>query len=1256
MVSSLLSLGVPPGLAAANEADFSYSPLGEGTAVITGYTGSSKDVVIPGTINGLTVVSIGDNAFLNKGITSVTIPSSVTSIGSGAFYKNQLTSVEIPSSVTSIGDWAFAYNFLTSVEIPSSVTSIGSGAFNNNKLTSVNIPESVNRIESGAFDDNPLIYVVIPNNTIIIANSSVFGNNATIIASDSSKGKSHADNRGHPFIDIQDANPDRILIQSVGGGDYWGTVTVTVNSPYLPNAYYQWSKSSILPAFSADDWTAFTSGNTISTPSEEGRWYLHVLAKTATGGSWALRSEALLVDLVSPVIRVGQVPNGWFSQMELGISVEENESGVDVVKYLPGQLDAEDFADVGEPVALTDNQGTIKIGENGWHTIYAKDKAGNEAVERIEIMNIDSDPPLIDLSPSTTEPTNRDVVVTVSVTDDKSGVKATKWAAGERETEYFTSAGTAFSGSFTVTANGTYTVYAEDAAGNAAVKTIAIANIFKTGPSIDLEASTDAPTNRPITVTVDVQAEAGVDEVKYDFDDRDAAYFQTGGTTLDTSNPRITVTDNGRLTVYARDRAGNEAVESIRIDNIDYIPPTILALTPSVTEPTNQDVVVTVVVTDDGSGVTVTKWVYGQYDETYFLAGGTPFSGGFSAPMNGTYTVYAEDAAGNNAVATITIANIFKTVPSILLTPAPTEPANRAVTVTVFVHAESGLAEVKYAFGKLDAADFATTGTTLDTSDPQITVESNGWLTVYARDKAGNEAVQRIEIGNIDYIPPSIVELTPSTTEPTNQDVVVTANVMDDKSGVKATKWAAGERETEYFTSAGTAFSGSFTVTANGTYTVYAEDAAGNAAVKTIAIANIFKTGPTIGLEPSTESLTNQPVTVTVGVQAEAGVDVVKYDFDDRDAAYFQTGGTTLDTSEPQIIVESNGWLTVYARDRAGNEAIRKLEVRNLDLVKPVITLIGDAEIRVPLGSAFTDPGYTAFDNRDQDITEQVRVSGDTVDTSAEGVYTILYDVRDRAGNDADQVSRIVQVYRPSTGPVVTAPGSGTGTPAAGDEPAAPEEPAEAGESVAEEPTERPAEQPRDNPETTVPAFRDAEGHWAAGDIRRAAEMGLVSGYPDGTMQPNRPITRAEFLVLLIRALDLIGSGEAAGDGATTAGSSLSFTDADRIGAWAREAIARAVGLGITSGYPDGTFRPGAPITRAEMAVMIARALGLTATESGTGFADDADIPAWAKGAVEVLRKQNLLQGRNDSRFAPNESATRAEVVVMLLRMLDMRE
>ncbi len=89
-------------------------------------------VVIPSTLGGCKVTSIGDWAFEGRsGLTSVTIPSGVTRIGDWAFeYCRALTSVEIPSSVTRIGDWAFSScSGLTSVTIPSSVTRIGDWAF-----------------------------------------------------------------------------------------------------------------------------------------------------------------------------------------------------------------------------------------------------------------------------------------------------------------------------------------------------------------------------------------------------------------------------------------------------------------------------------------------------------------------------------------------------------------------------------------------------------------------------------------------------------------------------------------------------------------------------------------------------------------------------------------------------------------------------------------------------------------------------------------------------------------------------------------------------------------------------------------------------------------------------------------------------------------------------------------------------------------------------------------------------------------------
>jgi len=93
---------------------------------------------------------------------------------------------------------------------------------------------------------------------------------------------------------------------------------------------------------------------------------------------------------------------------------------------------------------------------------------------------------------------------------------------------------------------------------------------------------------------------------------------------------------------------------------------------------------------------------------------------------------------------------------------------------------------------------------------------------------------------------------------------------------------------------------------------------------------------------------------------------------------------------------------------------------------------------------------------------------------------------------------------------------------------------------------------------------------------------------------------------------------------------------------------------GIVTGYADGTFRPDAYITRAEMAVMIARALGMAVgAEIRTAFADDQEIPTWAKGAVEALRQQGIIQGREGNRFSPRDTATRAEAAVMLLRMME---
>lgn len=80
------------------------------------------------------------------------------------------------------------------------------------------------------------------------------------------------------------------------------------------------------------------------------------------------------------------------------------------------------------------------------------------------------------------------------------------------------------------------------------------------------------------------------------------------------------------------------------------------------------------------------------------------------------------------------------------------------------------------------------------------------------------------------------------------------------------------------------------------------------------------------------------------------------------------------------------------------------------DAEAPVITLLGANPLELNVGDVYTDPGATASDNIDGDLTSSIIVGGDTVDTSTAGSYNVTYDVTDAAGNAATQVTRVVNV------------------------------------------------------------------------------------------------------------------------------------------------------------------------------------------------------------------------------------------------------
>lgn len=928
-------------------------------------------------------------------------------------------------------------------------------------------------------------------------------------------------------------------------------------------------------------------------------------------------------------------------------------SGVQIKKWAEGRQKASFFHHNGD---LPLGGMVFTASNNGWYSWYAKDRAGNETVQFIEIGNIDRVSPSLTLTSSPTEWTSGSVQITASTVDDLSGVKLTRWAEGNQPLAFFKNGGgTMFSDSFTVTDNGIYTVYAEDQAGNAVIEQITIDNLDTIPPAISLTLSTTEPTQTDIAITVDASdQESGIGIVKWAAGRQPASYFAAEGNTLQGTG--FTVSENGLYTVYAKDKAGNEQIQTVEITNLYKSGPS-LRLSLDNPDWANNPVRIQLDVTDNGSGIAVQKWAAGHHDSDYFNNEGTSFTGSsFTVDSNGVYTVYIKDNAGYEAVAVIEVTRMDNERP-IISEPKLTPSTWTSQDVEVWISGmdNSGVISLmKWSAGVQDEFYFEQGRGTV--FQDVFTVDANGEYTVYAKDAAGNGNVRSFHVSNIDREEP-IIHLQPSIKDPTNQNVAVTADVYGTLSPIMSTKWAPGIQPLSYFEAEGNDFNGTFEAELNGWYTVYAESAAGNKTIETIEVMNIFKEVPVIQVAVSPSVPTQTDVTVTASVYAPHPLVESKLAFGQQDASYFAHGG-----GEPWsdgLEVHDNGWITYYVRDHAGNESVKLVEITNIDREKPVITLLGDSRISLVQGSDYTDPGAMANDNLDGDLTDRIEVEG-KVDTSRPGQYTLRYSVADRAGNEAEEAVRTVNVTpRPGggvTGPTDPTPGSGGSDPNPssvdkGDKneglpgsistptptPTTPAPGNDGGSSAAQPP-----------PSKQTPALTDITGHWAESDIQALYDLKLVKGYPDGSYKPDRPVTRAEFVALLIRSLGLKGQYNAA------------FQDIKNH--WAGDAIRTALAHGIIGGYSSRAFGPDDPITREQMAVMLANSsqlVSLSSSVSGTNltsFKDQGSISTWAKQQVSDVVENELMNGYPGGSFLPRGLATRAEVAAVIHRFINVIE
>ncbi len=184
---------------------------------------------------------------------------------------------------------------------------------------------------------------------------------------------------------------------------------------------------------------------------------------------------------------------------------------------------------------------------------------------------------------------------------------------------------------------------------------------------------------------------------------------------------------------------------------------------------------------------------------------------------------------------------------------------------------------------------------------------------------------------------------------------------------------------------------------------------------------------------------------------------------------------------------------------------------------------------------------------------------------------------------------------------------------------------------------------PIDSTASTTVLFSDLEDHWAGEPLKKWAAAGLIKGYPNGTFQPDRTVNRGEAFALINRSFGL-------NEQIPIDFSDLAASD------WEYEDVAKAMMAGYVKGFADGTVGVKKSLSRQEAAVIISRLLGLDTNGDSAAvdvFTDEKHISQWSRAAVAAMAAAQLMKGYDDGSFKPEAFITRAELVVLLDRALN---
>jgi hypothetical protein len=777
--------------------------------------------------------------------------------------------------------------------------------------------------------------------------------------------------------------------------------TVTDATSGLAEAFYQWSADGVDEA----GWQALTSGATLMTPEDmSGAYRLYIKAVDAAGNQAALERGSYNLDNDVPEVGTNNTDYTWKTK-DITVALDYADAGGSGLASSQYQItDSASTPDIWQDYA-----GSLILSDSGTFYVHyqVSDHAGNTRSSSYGPYQLDKESPVISVTPESGNWARSHSVV-ATVTDATSGLAEAfyQWSADgvdEAGWQALTSGATLMTPE---DMSGAYRLYikAVDAAGNQAALERGSYNLDNDVPEVGTNNTDYTWKTKDITVALDYADAGGSGLASSQYQITDSA--STPDIWQDYAGSLI-LSDSGTFYVHYQvsDHAGNTRSSSYGPYQLDKESPVISVTPESGNWARSHSVVATVTDATSGLAEAFYQWSADGVDEAGWQAltsGATLMT---PEDMSGAYRLYikAVDAAGNQAALERGSYNLDNDVPEVGTNNTDYTWKTKDITVALdYADAGgSGLASSQY-----QITDSASTPDIWQDYAGSLILSDSGTFYVHYQvsDHAGNTRSSSYGPYQLDKESP-VISVTPESGNWARSHSVV-ATVTDATSGLAEAfyQWSAdgvNEAGWQALTSGATLMTPE---DMSGAYRLYikAVDAAGNQAALERGSYNLDNVAPVMTVTGNSEDWINSPVNLSWSV-----ADNLSYL-----RAELPDGTLTTETSGV-VTVDENGKYAFGCKDEAGNQSMVEVVVSTIDYVKPEIIVSGNLSLRIDQGEPYVDAGATVADDL-SGLANNLTVVN-PVDTRVIGNYKVTYDIVDRAGNDADQKSRSVEVVKALT-------------------------------------------------------------------------------------------------------------------------------------------------------------------------------------------------------------------------------------------------